>query len=137
MASIQALLENLTRDTQNQLQLQARTIIEMQNGLMRTRMVSFQRHVQRLSRIVRQTAADEKKQAELVVEGASGEMDRQVLERMLPPFEHLLRNAVVHGIEKPGRAQRGGQVRSRADPPVAASRRRRGHRRRAATMARA
>jgi chemosensory pili system protein ChpA (sensor histidine kinase/response regulator) len=35
------------------------------------------------------------------VEGASGELDRQVLERMLPPFEHMLRNAVVHGIEKP------------------------------------
>jgi chemosensory pili system protein ChpA (sensor histidine kinase/response regulator) len=101
VASIQALLENLTRETQNQLQLQGRTIVEMQNGLMRTRMVSFQRHVQRLSRIVRQTAADEGKKAELIVEGASGELDRQVLERMLPPFEHLLRNAVVHGIEKP------------------------------------
>jgi chemosensory pili system protein ChpA (sensor histidine kinase/response regulator) len=35
-------------------------------------------------------------------------MDRQVLESMLPPFEHLLRNAVAHGIEKPGvRQQRG------------------------------
>ncbi|MEJ0100181.1 MAG: Hpt domain-containing protein [Pseudomonadota bacterium] len=101
VASIQALLENLTRDTQNQLQLQGRTIVEMQNGLMRTRMVSFQRHAQRLSRIVRQTAVDEEKQAELIVEGATGELDRQVLERMLPPFEHLLRNAVVHGIEKP------------------------------------
>ncbi|MFO7325421.1 MAG: response regulator, partial [Pseudomonadota bacterium] len=64
-------------------------------------MVSFQRHVQRMSRIVRQTATDTGKKAELVVEGASGEMDRQVLERMLPPFEHLLRNAVVHGIETP------------------------------------
>ncbi|HTQ36035.1 MAG TPA: Hpt domain-containing protein, partial [Steroidobacteraceae bacterium] len=101
VASIQGLLENLTRETQAQLQLQARTIVEMQNGLMRTRMVSFQRQVQRLSRIVRQTAADEQKKAELVVEGAAGELDRQVLERMLPPFEHLLRNAVVHGIEKP------------------------------------
>jgi chemosensory pili system protein ChpA (sensor histidine kinase/response regulator) len=68
---------------------------------MRTRMVSFQRHVQRLSRIVRQAATDTGKRAELVVEGAAGELDRQVLERMLPPFEHLLRNAVVHGIETP------------------------------------
>ncbi|HSG63646.1 MAG TPA: chemotaxis protein CheW, partial [Gammaproteobacteria bacterium] len=33
--------------------------------------------------------------------GASGELDRQVLERMLPPFEHMLRNAVVHGVESP------------------------------------
>jgi chemosensory pili system protein ChpA (sensor histidine kinase/response regulator) len=102
VASIQQLLENLAKDTQNLLQQQARTITELQNGLMRTRMVPFQRHVQRLARIVRQAAADTGKRAELTVEGAAGELDRQVLERMLPPFEHMLRNAVVHGIEKPG-----------------------------------
>ena len=108
VASIQQLLENLAKDTQNLLQQQARTITELQNGLMRTRMVPFQRHVQRLARIVRQAAADTGKRAELTVEGASGELDRQVLERMLPPFEHMLRNAVVHGIEKPEeRVQRG------------------------------
>jgi len=101
VASIQQLLENLAKDTQNLLQQQARTITELQNGLMRTRMVPFQRHVQRLARIVRQAGADTGKRAELTVEGASGELDRQVLERMLPPFEHMLRNAVVHGIEKP------------------------------------
>jgi len=101
VASLQQLLESLVGDTQNQLQLQARTVTELQNGLMRTRMVSFQRHVQRLARIVRQAAADTDKRAELVVEGAAGELDRQVLDRMLPPFEHLLRNAVVHGIESP------------------------------------
>ena len=101
VASIQQLLETLTQDTQNLLQQQARTVTELQNGLMRTRMVPFQRHVQRLARIVRQAAADTGKRAELIVEGASGELDRQVLERMLPPFEHMLRNAVVHGIETP------------------------------------
>jgi len=101
VGSIQQLLENLGKDTQNLLQQQARTITELQNGLMRTRMVPFQRHVQRLARIVRQAANDTGKRADLTVEGASGELDRQVLERMLPPFEHMLRNAVVHGIEKP------------------------------------
>src|SRR5437016_3957983 len=101
VASIQQLLESLAKDTQTVLQQQARTITELQNGLMRTRMVPFQRHVQRLARIVRQAAAETGKRAELVVEGASGELDRQVLERMLPPFEHMLRNAVVHGIETP------------------------------------
>ena len=108
VASLQQLLESLVTEAQNQLQLQSRTVTELQNGLMRTRMVSFQRHVQRLARIVRQAAADTDKQAELVVEGAAGELDRQVLERMLPPFEHLLRNAVVHGVEAPAeRAARG------------------------------
>lgn len=101
VGSIQQLLENLGKEAQNLLQQQARTITELQNGLMRTRMVPFQRHVQRLARIVRQAANDTGKKAELTVEGASGELDRQVLERMLPPFEHMLRNAVVHGIEKP------------------------------------
>jgi chemosensory pili system protein ChpA (sensor histidine kinase/response regulator) len=101
VASLQGLIENLTREAQNLLMQQARVITELQNGLMRTRMVPFQRHVQRLSRLVRQTASDVGKRVEFVVEGASGELDRQVLERMLPPFEHMLRNAVVHGIESP------------------------------------
>ena len=109
VASIQQLLENLAKDAQNLLQQQARTITELQNGLMRTRMVPFQRHVQRLARIVRQAASDTGKRAELVVEGASGELDRQVLERMLPPFEHMLRNAVVHGIETPEERTRRGK----------------------------
>ncbi len=108
VASLQQLLENLTKDAHTLLQQQARTMTELQNGLMRTRMVPFQQHVQRLSRIVRQAAADTGKRAEFVVEGAAGELDRQVLERMLPPFEHMLRNAVVHGIEPPEeRLQRG------------------------------
>jgi chemosensory pili system protein ChpA (sensor histidine kinase/response regulator) len=101
VGSIQGLLENLIGEAQTLLQQQSRTVTELQNGLMRTRMVSFQRHVQRLARIVREAAADTGKRAELIVEGASGELDRQVLERMLPPFEHMMRNAVVHGIETP------------------------------------
>ncbi len=101
VASLQGLLENLTREAHNLLLQQSRVITELQNGLMRTRMVPFQRHVQRLTRLVRQVANETGKRAEFVVEGATGELDRQVLERMLPPFEHMLRNAVVHGIEAP------------------------------------
>jgi chemosensory pili system protein ChpA (sensor histidine kinase/response regulator) len=112
VGSIQQLLENLTKDTQNLLTQQARTITELQNGLMRTRMVPFQRHVQRLARIVRQAATDTGKKAELNIEGASGELDRQVLERMMPPFEHMLRNAVAHGIEKPEDRKKAGKVES-------------------------
>jgi chemosensory pili system protein ChpA (sensor histidine kinase/response regulator) len=109
VGSIQGLLENLTKDTQNLLTQQARTITELQNGLMRTRMVPFQRHVQRLARIVRQAATDTHKKAELNIEGASGELDRQVLERMMPPFEHMLRNAVAHGIEAPDVRRKAGK----------------------------
>jgi len=101
VASIEGLLANLNREGQNLLQQQGRVVADLQNGLMRTRMVPFQRHTQRLTRLVRQAAQETGKRVELTVEGASGEMDRQVLERMLPPFEHMLRNAVVHGIESP------------------------------------
>ena len=103
VASLQGLLETLTREAQNLLTQQARVITELQNSLMRTRMVPFQRHVQRLTRLVRQGANDTGKRAELTVQGASAELDRQVLERMVAPLEHMLRNAVVHGIESPER----------------------------------
>jgi chemosensory pili system protein ChpA (sensor histidine kinase/response regulator) len=108
VASINELLHGLTNEADTLLTQQARVTSDLQSGLMQTRMVSFQRHVPRLQRIVRQACSDTGKQAELVVEGEGNEMDRQVLESMLPPFEHLLRNAVAHGIEKPGvRQQRG------------------------------
>jgi chemosensory pili system protein ChpA (sensor histidine kinase/response regulator) len=103
VASIQGLLETLTREAQNLLTQQARVITELQNSLMRTRMVPFQRHVQRLTRLVRQAANDTGKRAELAVQGAAAELDRQMLERMVPPLEHMLRNAIVHGIESPER----------------------------------
>ncbi|HUO67761.1 MAG TPA: Hpt domain-containing protein [Gammaproteobacteria bacterium] len=108
VASINELLGGLTNETETLLTQQARVTSELQNGLMQTRMVPFQRHVARLARIVRQAAADTGKSAELFVEGENNEIDRQVLESMLPPFEHLLRNAVAHGIEAPAvRKQRG------------------------------
>ncbi len=101
VASIQGLLESLAREAQTLLSQQSRVITELQNSLMRTRMVPFQRHVQRLTRLVRQAANDTGKRAELIVEGAAAELDRQSLERMVPPLEHMLRNAIVHGIEPP------------------------------------
>ena len=108
VASINELLGGLRDETETLLTQQARVTAELQNGLMQTRMVPFQRHVARLARIVRQAAADTGKAAELFVEGENNEIDRQVLESMLPPFEHLLRNAVAHGIEAPAaRKQRG------------------------------
>ncbi len=99
--SIRELLEELTSESETLLLQQGRVTTELQDGLMRTRMVPFRQHAPRLSRIVRQTAADAGKRAELHLTGADGEMDRQMLERMLQPLEHMLRNAVIHGIESP------------------------------------
>ena len=101
MGSLKDLLQNLTSEADTLLVQQARVTAELQDGLMRTRMVPFQQHVPRLTRLVRQASSEAGKRAELAVEGASGELDRQVLDKMLPPFEHMMRNAIVHGIEKP------------------------------------
>ncbi len=101
MDSLKDLLRALTSEADTLLVQQSRVTAELQDGLMRTRMVPFERHVARLTRLVRQAASESGRQAELAVEGASGELDRQVLDKMLPPFEHMMRNAVVHGIEDP------------------------------------
>jgi chemosensory pili system protein ChpA (sensor histidine kinase/response regulator) len=101
VGSVQGLLATQMREVQNLLTQQGRIVSELQGGLMRTRMVPFQRQVQRLTRIARQAAAETGKKVEVRINGAAGELDRQVLERMLAPFEHMLRNAIVHGIEMP------------------------------------
>ncbi len=100
VSSIKDLLQNISADTEGLLVQQGRTTTELQDQLMRTRMVPFDQHSSRLSRLVRQTAKDQGKLAELSIVG-SGDLDRQVLEKMLPPFEHMLRNAVIHGLESP------------------------------------
>jgi chemosensory pili system protein ChpA (sensor histidine kinase/response regulator) len=105
LGSIKDLLQSQTTEAEGLLVQQSRVTAELQDGLMRTRMVPFERHVPRLTRLVRQIAKEANKRAELAVEGASGELDRQVLDKMLPPFEHMLRNAVVHGIESPDERQ--------------------------------
>lgn len=101
LVSLQNLLLNQAREAETLLLQQSRVTAELQDGLMRTRMVPFSRHAQRLRRVVRQTADEVGKQADIRFLGAEGEMDRQVLERVLAPLEHMLRNSVVHGIEKP------------------------------------
>jgi chemosensory pili system protein ChpA (sensor histidine kinase/response regulator) len=106
LGSLKDLLKALTTEAEGLLVQQSRVTAELQDGLMRTRMVPFERHVPRLTRLVRQIAKEADKRAELAVEGASGELDRQVLEKMLPPFEHMLRNAVVHGIESSDERQK-------------------------------
>jgi chemotaxis protein histidine kinase CheA len=73
--------------------------------LLRARMVPFATVVERLHRVVRQTAKELGRQANLDIRGGDTPVDRSVLERMLGPLEHLLRNAVAHGIE-PAAARR-------------------------------
>ncbi|TNB93973.1 response regulator [Pseudomonas jessenii] len=92
-------LERRNHDAENLLQQQGRINTELQEGLMRTRMVPFERMLPRLKRIVRQVAEELNKDVAFIIGNAEGEMDRNVLERMAAPLEHMLRNAVDHGLE--------------------------------------
>ncbi|QJD60048.1 response regulator [Pseudomonas sp. gcc21] len=102
-------LASKSRDAETLLIQQARVNTELQEGLMRTRMVPFDRLLPRMRRVVRQVAGELGKQVELVVGNAEGEMDRSVLERMIGPLEHMLRNAVDHGIEMPAGREAAGK----------------------------
>lgn len=94
----QGLMINLN-ETEAALNEQSRMTKELQQGLMRTRMVRFDTVSERLHRIVRQTSAELKKPAELAIQGEAVDIDRSVLEKMVGPLEHLLRNAIAHGLE--------------------------------------
>jgi len=109
LGSIQGMLENITRESETLLLQQSRVNTELQEGLMRTRMVPFLSLAARMRRIVRQTAHELGKKAELELSGAEGEMDRTVVDRIVAPIEHMLRNAISHGIELPGERQKSGK----------------------------
>ncbi|MFC3152009.1 Hpt domain-containing protein [Litoribrevibacter euphylliae] len=106
---LRATLENKVRDSETLLLQQSRINTELQEGLMKTRMVPFSRLVPRLRRIVRQVAQELGKQVDFKVNNAEGEMDRTVMERMVAPLEHMLRNAVDHGVEMPDVRKKAGK----------------------------
>lgn len=97
------------RETEALLIQQGRVNRELQENLSLTRMVPFARVVPRLRRIVRQTASELGKPVELELNNIEGEMDRSVLERLVPSLEHLIRNAIDHGIEPPERRHQTGK----------------------------
>jgi chemosensory pili system protein ChpA (sensor histidine kinase/response regulator) len=94
----QNLLKNLD-DANAAIIAQARLNRGLQQELMGVRMMPFASQAERLFRIVRQTAKELGKRANFDIVGGQVELDRSVLDKMMAPLEHMLRNAVAHGIE--------------------------------------
>jgi chemosensory pili system protein ChpA (sensor histidine kinase/response regulator) len=107
--SIQSLLENLSSETDVLLLQQRRVASELQEGLLHTRMVAFSTVLPRLRRILRQTCKETGKQAELIASGGEGELDRTQLNRLVSALEHILRNAIDHGLELPAERKKLGK----------------------------
>jgi chemosensory pili system protein ChpA (sensor histidine kinase/response regulator) len=103
----QSLLRNID-DADAALLAQARLSRDVQQQLFSIRTVPFGSLSERLYRIMRQTAKELDKRANLEIRGTQVELDRSVLEKLVGPLEHLLRNALDHGIEsQEQRLQRG------------------------------
>ncbi|HEY4083377.1 MAG TPA: Hpt domain-containing protein [Burkholderiaceae bacterium] len=99
VATVQRSLQRNVQLGEDELAAQSRLTRELQDDLLRTRMVEFDSLGERMHRVVRQAARDAGCQARLEIVGGQTELDRSVLERMAGAFEHLLRNSVSHGVE--------------------------------------
>ncbi len=104
----QTLLKNLD-DANAAIVAQGRLNRGLQQELMGIRMMPFSSQAERLYRIVRQTSKELGKRANLDIRGGQVELDRSVLDKMLAPLEHMLRNAVKHGIESRSERLAGGK----------------------------
>ncbi|MGV6810075.1 MAG: response regulator [bacterium] len=80
---------------------QSHTGRDMQQALLNTRMTAIEQIVPRLKRVARQTAESLGKHVDFQIEGADSELDRVIIQSMLAPLEHMIRNAISHGIETP------------------------------------
>ncbi|OQW94954.1 MAG: hypothetical protein BWK79_04035, partial [Beggiatoa sp. IS2] len=66
---------------------------------MRVRLVQIGHAFERMKYVIRDTANATKKQARLVLMGQQTEVDKLIVDKMIDPLLHLVRNAVGHGIE--------------------------------------
>lgn len=101
LSSLQGILGDQVKDSETLLLQQSRINTDLQDGLIRSRMVRFSGLTSRLRRLVRQTSSELGKKAELKLTGEQNEVDIKVLDRMVAPLEHIIRNAISHGIESP------------------------------------
>jgi chemosensory pili system protein ChpA (sensor histidine kinase/response regulator) len=104
----QSLLRNLD-DADAALLAQARLSRDVQQRLFAIRTVPFGSLSERLYRIMRTTARELDKRANLEINGAQTELDRSVLEKLVGPLEHLLRNSLDHGLESRDARQKAGK----------------------------
>lgn len=86
-----------------------RVVDQLQEEVMRARMLPISHLFDKFPRIVRDVARSAGKQVDLVIEGGATELDRSLIEAISDPLIHLLRNAVDHGIESPAEREAAGK----------------------------
>jgi two-component system chemotaxis sensor kinase CheA len=82
---------------------------ELQEGVMKIRMVPINQIFSRFPRVVRDLCKDLNKKVNLVIEGEDTELDKSVVEDLLDPIMHCVRNSLDHGIENPSERLKNGK----------------------------
>lgn len=82
---------------------------ELQEGVMRIRMVPISQIFSRFPRLVRDLSKSLKKQVTLNIEGEDTELDKSVIEDLLDPLIHMVRNSIDHGVEEPAQRLEAGK----------------------------
>ncbi|MDR1073863.1 MAG: chemotaxis protein CheA [Treponema sp.] len=82
---------------------------ELQEGVMRIRMVPISQIFSRFPRLVRDLSKSLNKKINLVIEGEETELDKSVVEDLLDPIMHSVRNSIDHGIEEPAERKAAGK----------------------------
>lgn len=97
---------NLTEQTS----LLERVTRQLQDGVMRMRMFPVENLFNRFPRMVRDLSRKLDKDIELLIEGADTDLDKRVMEKMVDPMQHIIRNAITHGIEPPDERKKLGKT---------------------------
>lgn len=114
LMSLHGLMSAINEQGENLVMQQGRVTAGLRRHLTGTMMVPFSDQQPRLQRVVHQAANEHGRDADITVTGGESELDRIVLERLGGPLDHLLRNAIVHGIESPGEREAAGKARRAA-----------------------
>ncbi len=85
------------------------SVVNIQEVIMRMRMVSLTHIYDRFPRMVRDLAKEQNKKVEIIIRGSHLELDRSVIDQVNQALLHIIRNAVTHGIEKPSERKRAGK----------------------------
>jgi len=94
-------IEFVTDDTEQVARQFRQVTTQLQEGLMRSRMVPFSEIADRLPRAVRDISLKYGKQVELHIEGRETLIDKMLLQQLYDPMTHLVNNSITHGIETP------------------------------------
>lgn len=104
-------LAPLAKELADSSALLARTTNEIQESIMKVRMVPIGQVFDRFPRMVRDVAKARGKEVQLVISGAETDLDKTIVDEVGEPLMHLLRNCVDHGLESPEEREKRGKPR--------------------------